>query len=125
MSGTSQRRGGVFALNVNGQDYDIVDGVTYSVNKFKREGMVGISGPQGFKETYVNGYIKAKIRDGQDVSVTAFTNMTNASVIGHAANGKTVSGTGMFITEVIEVDPIEGVFEVNFEGPSVIEITNA
>jgi hypothetical protein len=122
MADNSSRRGGVFALNVDGTDYDVVDGVTYILSKFKRESMVGISGPQGYKATPIVGQIKAKLRDSSGFLASLFADLTNSSVIGHAANGKTVSGTGMWTVETIEVDPIEGTFEVTFEGPSVKEI---
>ena len=125
MADTSQRRAGIFSLNIDGQEYDVAEGVTYILSKFKRETKVGISGVQGYKETPVAGQIKAKITDSQGFLATSFSNMTSSSVIGHAANGKTVTGTAMWTTEVIEVDPIEGTFEVTFEGLSVREIQNA
>jgi hypothetical protein len=125
MADTSQLRGGVFALNVDGTDYDIVDGVTYVLSTFKREAQMGISGWQGFKKSPTQGQIKAKIRDSNGFLASLFTNLENSQVIGHAANGKTVVGTGMVCMETVEVDPIEGTFEVTFEGPSVRELQNA
>jgi Phage tail tube protein len=125
MADTSQRRSGVFALNVDGTDYDVVDGVTYILSTVKRETNIGISGIQGYKETFVSGQIKAKLRDSNGFLAALFTNLTASSVIGQAANGKTVSGTGMWTTEPVEVDPIEGTFEVTFEGAQVREILNA
>jgi hypothetical protein len=126
MADTSQRRSGVFSLNIDGTDYDIMDGVTYVLSRVKREPRIGISGPQGYKETFVNGQIKAKISDSQGYLATLFANLTSSTVIGHAANGKTVTGSAMYVSEVIEVDPIEGTFEVTFlSDTQVREIQNA
>jgi hypothetical protein len=126
MADTSQRRAGVFSLNVDGTDYDILDGVTYVLSRKKREQRIGISGPQGYKETFVGGQIKAKLSDSQGFLATLFADLTSSTVIGHAANGKTVTGSAMYTTEVIEVDPIEGTFEVTFMSDSQVrEIQNA
>lgn len=124
MPDTSQRRAGIFALNVDGEDFDVESGVTYILNTVKRETLVGISGIQGYKETPVSGQIKAKLRDSSGILASTFANLTSSSVIGHAANGKTVAGTGMWTVETVEVDPIEGTFEVTFEGAQVREIQN-
>lgn len=125
MADTSQVRSGVFSLNVDGTDYDVMEGVTYVLSKFKRETRTGISGIQGFKKTYVPGQIKAKLSDSSGFLASRFASLESSTVIGNAANGKTVGGTGMWVTEPIEVDPIEGTFEVTFEGNSVQEIQNA
>lgn len=122
MVDTSQRRGGIFTLNVDGNDYDVVDGVTYVLSKVKRETMSGISGVQGYKESPVPGQIKAKLRDNDSFLAATFAGLTSSAVIGQCANGKTVSGSGMWTTETTEVDPIEGTFEVIFEGPTVREL---
>lgn len=125
MADTSEVRAGVFSLNVDGVDYDVMEGATYILSKFKRETRTGISGIQGFKKTFVAGQIKAKLSDSNGFLASLFGNLENSTVIANAANGKTVGGTGMWVTEPIEVDPIEGTFEVTFEGPSVQEIQNA
>lgn len=125
MVDTTQRRGGVFSLNVGGTDYDCVDGISYILSTEKRETMIGVSGIQGYKAMPVSGQIKAKLRDNDGFKASDFANMTSVSVIGQTANGKSIAGTGMWTTEVIEVDPIEGTFEVVFEGAQVREITNA
>lgn len=122
---TTQRRAGVFSLNVDGTDYDVVDGVSYILSTEKRETMIGVSGIQGYKAMPVSGQIKAKLRDNDGFLASLFANLTSSSVIGHAANGKSVAGAGMWTTEVVEVDPIEGTFEVTFEGAQVREIQNA
>lgn len=124
MVDTSMRRGGVFSLNVDGTDYDVVDGVTYVLSKVKRETLTGINGVHGYKETPVPGQIKAKLRDNDSFLAGMFASLTGSQVIGQCANGKSIAGAGMWTVETTEVDPIEGTFEVTFEGASVREITN-
>ena len=125
MVDTTQRRGGIFAANIDGTDYDVVDGATYVLSRFKRETLVGISGVQGYKETPVAGQIKMKIRDNDSFLAADFASKTASQIVVQAANGKTIAGAGMWTTEEITVDPIEGTFEVTFEGPTVREIQNA
>jgi hypothetical protein len=122
MADNSSRRGGVLTLNIDGTDYDVVEGVTYILSKTKRETLSGISGVQGFKETPIAGQIKAKLRDDGGFKAADFATKTASQVIVNAANGKTVAGTNMWLVETIEVDPIEGTFEVTFEGVSVREV---
>lgn len=125
MADNSQRRAGALTASIDGTAYDIVDGVTYVLSTRKRETQIGISGPQGYKETFTAGQIKMKIRDAASLSVKALTGLTSSTVSVNVANGKTVGGTGMWVTEAIEVDPIEGSFDVTFEGREVQEIKAA
>jgi hypothetical protein len=118
---TSQARAGTAYMTVNGEAIDVAEDATWDATTVTRESLVGLSGPQGFKETPKVGQIKATIRDAGNLSVTAFNGMKAATVILSLVNGKTITGDQMWTTEVGAVNAKDGTFDVTFEGNSVIE----
>ena len=113
---------GALTMTIAGVNYEVVDSVTYGLSTRERETLKSISGISGYKEMPIPGFIGAKLRDNSAITVFTFQSMINVSVVVSVANGKTISGTGMWNIKAIEVDPIEGVFEVRFEGPLVAEV---
>ena len=121
MATTSQRRAGILTMSIDSTNYDVVSDANYRLSTVNRESLTGLSGVQGYKEMPVTGMIKARIRDSGAISAQAFKDMTSVPVVMNLANGKSVSGNGMWNTQAVEVDPAEGTFDVQFEGVSVEE----
>lgn len=113
---------GILSMTIGGTSYEVVDGVNYGVSTVERETLKSISGISGYKEVPLAGFIEAKLRDNSAISVATFQAMIGVSVVVAVANGKSISGTGMWNVKAVAVDPIEGVFEVRFEGPLVREV---
>ena len=118
---TTGRLGGITFLTVNGESYDIVSDANWNATAVKRETMMGQSRVEGYSEMPSPGYIGATIRDNAAYSVRELNNLTSASVIMQLPNGKTVSGDGMWVTEISEVKTMEGTFTVRFDGSDVFE----
>jgi len=116
------RLAGILSLTIDGTAYEVVDSVTYGLSRFERESLKSISGIRGYKETPVPAFIEAKLRDASSITAGDFQNMTSSTVQVAVANGKQITGTAMYNVKAVEVDPIEGVFEVRFEGPRVSEV---
>jgi len=95
--------------------------VKYKVSTKKRETLIGYDGVHGYKETYVAGSISMSLRDYGGLTVADFNSMTDVTVVLTLANGKVVTGKGMWTIEDQEVDTAEAKFDVKFEGPSVTE----
>lgn len=113
---TNLRRAGVAYLTIDGTAYDVAGDLAYDPTLFNREGLIGQSGPQGFKEMHKFGVISCKIRDAGNMTVGEFNNLTDSTIVCRLANGKTVSGSNMFQTGEIKVDSAEGTFDVTFNG---------
>ena len=114
------RLAGVTSFSINGVTYKVADDVTWMPANIKRESLKSLSGPTpGYSETFEPGMIGAKLYDAFDLSVTALMDMSNVTVQVEAANGKVVTGSGMWILDTPTVSGKEGSFEVKFEGPSV------
>ena len=116
------RLAGILSLTIDGTSYEVVDGVNYGVSTVERETLKSISGIVGYKEVPLAGFIEAKLRDASSITVFNFQGMVNSTVQVGVANGKRVVGSAMWNVKAVAVDPIEGVFDVRFEGNSVREV---
>jgi Phage tail tube protein len=120
--GAGNIRAGVVSATVNGEAIDVASDATYDATQWKRETLVGQSGVQGFSKNPKVGKIGFTVRDAGTLTVQSFNNMENATVVLQLANGKTVTGDGMWeASDGIEVNTQDGTFKVNFEGPQVVE----
>jgi hypothetical protein len=63
-------------------------------------------------------FISGTLRDSNNLTVNDFNNMTNVTISLELANGKMVTGKGMWTVEAQEVKAQEGTFEVRWEGMS-------
>lgn len=123
MSGsTSRRLAGVTSFAIDGTAYQLVGDVMWKPAIRKRETLVGLDGIHGYSETFEAAHISATLRDSAAISMADFNAMTDVTVVVVAANGKTISGSGLWVTEAQEVKGAEGTFEVRFEGDELIEV---
>lgn len=116
----NQRVGGTNFLNIDGLAYLLVE-QSWRVSTPTRESAKGQDGIHGYVEKPEVGRIRGKIRDWGGNSVLLIGNTTNSNITISLANGKTVIGIGMWITELGEVSGEDGTVDVTFEGPSVLE----
>lgn len=118
----SSKLAGPVAFSVDGVNYDVVDSLTYSTGGWRREELLSLSGPKGeFREVPYHGRITANIRDHRDSSLADWQAMSNVTVIARLANGKTVSGSGLFVLDAIEINAADATFSVTFCGAEIIE----
>lgn len=121
MADTTNRIAGVCYLSIDGVATALVGEFSYRPASPTRETKVGADGVHGYKEKPGAGMVKAKLRDGQGVSVTALGQMTNVTVTAELANGKTIIGRNMWVTEPPSADSEEAEIEITWEGPDVSE----
>ncbi len=121
MADTTNRLAGIAYIACDGITVMVGGKFGYSVSKVKRETMSGGSGVQGYKETFIPGFITAEIRDSGALTVADFNDQTNVTVTMELANGKTIIGSGLWAVDSQEVDSMEATFTVKWEGPSVTE----
>jgi hypothetical protein len=121
MVDNTNRIAGTCYLSADGARLSLVGEFSYRPASPTREAKYGADGFHGYKEKPASGMIKAKLRDGGGVSVTALGQMTNVTVTAELANGKTIVGRNMFVTEQPSADAEEGEIEITWEGPDVSE----
>lgn len=121
MAIASQRLAGIAFLSVDGVQYMLAGDLEYRVATVERETLIGQDSVHGYAEKPVAGFIKGQIRDASNLSVASINQMTNVSVIAQLANGKNITGGGMWTTSAQEVKTQEGTFDVQFDGALVEE----
>ena len=116
-------RAGTASIAIAGAPFDVAGDAVYNTVSLKRETMKGQSGVQGFSEMPDAPGIGATIRDAGWMTTAAFMAMRSVTVTLVLANGKVVSGAGMWCTECSEIKTQEGSFSLKFEGyeGSVVE----
>lgn len=120
MVDNTNRLAGTAYATIDGVSYPITD-AKYSPGTVTRESLSGMDGVHGYKESPRPGSMSATVRDTGNLSVIAFNQMTNSSVVFELANGKTIVGRNMWTVEAQEVDSGEATFDVKWEGLSVTE----
>jgi hypothetical protein len=116
-------RAGIGTLTIEGEPLDIAKGAKYKTNQVTRETLKGQSGIQGFKVGIDAPMIGATVRDAGSMTTADFMAMTSVSVVLVLANGKSVSGDGMWCVKAEAIETEEGTFDLEFEGYFVTEIT--
>ena len=121
---TSKRLGGVVSFTVDGESWDVVGDCEYQPDGGTRETAKGQSRVEGYTENPNQGMISATLRDRGDAAVQDLGAKDNATVIVVAANGKTVSGYGMWrVGEPPAVKTSDGTFPIKFDSDLVTEDT--
>lgn len=121
MADNSRRYAGLVWLWIEGVEYEVVSQPQWGVSTVTRTTLSSMRRVGGYSETPKAGFIAATIRDDGTFNVADFQDMTNVSVTLQLANGKRVSGTGLWTVEAVEVDSTEATFAVRFEGEDVRE----
>lgn len=112
---------GTAFITVDGINYMLQGEFTWGVAQVNRETLIGMDGIHGYKEKPIAGFIAATIRDADNLTVADFNAMTNVTVVGELANGKTIIGRNMWTVTAQEVKSEDAVFEVRWESPFVEE----
>jgi hypothetical protein len=112
---TNRRLAGITSFTVNGSVFNVTE-FSWDPAQVERETMTSLSGVDGYRELPVAAHIMGKFRDAQSVSVTAFTTLTNATVVVQLANGKQITGHNLWYVGRPEVAGQDAVFDFRFEG---------
>ena len=123
MSGTTSRRlAGIVACTIDGEAWDVAGDAEYMPTGTTRETLKGQSRVEGYSEMPNQGMIAFTLRDRGDEAVAFLGAKNFATVILVNANGKTVSGYGMWrVGEPPSVKTADGTFSIKFESDLVVE----
>lgn len=121
MADHSRRVAGLAWAWVDGVQYEVVSEPTWRASRVTRTTLTSMSRTGLYSETIQPGFIAFTARDDGTFRVADFAEMTNVAVTLQLANGKRISGTGMYTVETQEVNSTEATFSVRFEGEDVRE----
>lgn len=114
---TAQNRvAGVCYLKANGKQLTLGGAFTVSPSKVEREGVVGMSGVAGYKETPVIPYIEGEVITTADLDIEELDAFVGGTVTAELANGKNYVLTQAWRAGRSEIDGVEGKLPVRFEG---------
>lgn len=116
MADNTNRLAGIAYISVDGTTYLLSGDLSYSPGSVKRESLAGQDKIHGYSEMPRAPFISGTLRDAGSLTVNDFNNMTNVTIALELANGKMVTGKGMWTTDAQEVKTQEGTFDVHFEG---------
>lgn len=113
---------GTAYFSLDGRRLRLAGEFSWQPSTATRETLAGMDSVHGYKQKPAAGKINAKLRDAADLSITALGKAANVTITVELANGKTVSGAGMWSTEQPTVEAEEGTVDWKLEGASVTEI---
>lgn len=112
---TNRRLAGISSFTVEGSAFAVIE-FSWDTGTIERETMTSLSGVDGYAEKPVAPYISGKFRDSQNVNVTAFTNLSSATVVVTLANGKRIVGHNLWYVGRPGVSGTDAGFDFRFEG---------
>lgn len=114
---SSQRKGGVIAVALNGEVQDAKGAFTYNLGRPKRTAVIGSDGRvHGYKEEGQPGYIEGELTDRGSLDLEALVKFADGTVTLELANGKVIVLRDAFYAADGEGNTEEGALKVRFEG---------
>ena len=120
----SNRIAGVAYLKVDGAQYFLSGKLTVSYGSVVREGLSGLSGVAGYKETPRVPSIEGEFFTTADISLKNLEAVTDATITAEMANGKNYVLSGAWSAGTADINAAEGTFTMKFEGLKLIEVEN-
>jgi hypothetical protein len=112
----AQRIAGICFVKVDGAQFEISGDIEIPLTEYKREAVMGLSGPAGYKETALEPYVKVVALFTPDFPVTTLRTNTTLTVTAELANGVVYTLSNAFVRGEPKVKPVEGTIEVEFSG---------
>jgi hypothetical protein len=112
---------GTAYFKVNGRQYSLAGKITVKPAAVNREGLVGLSGVAGFKETPVIPSIEIELFADQDTSVLGLNKITDETVTAELVSGMTYVLRNAWQSGDLDHDGAEGKVSVTFQGKTMEE----
>lgn len=113
-----KRIAGTAFVKADGAQYTLAGSLTVSIDAAEREGLAGLSGVAGYKETPVVPFIEGEFFLTEGLSLEDVEAMTDVTVTAELANGKTYVLRNAWASGKREANASEGTATIRFEGMS-------
>ncbi len=114
---------GSATLTINGLQWDVVGELSYMPSGPVNETLKGQTRVEGFRTMPGEGYISGTLRDRNDQKISQFKGASGITAIGVLANGKVITCTNGWVTELGALNTQEGTFDLHMESDDVTEDT--
>ncbi|MCW8918909.1 MAG: phage tail tube protein [Gammaproteobacteria bacterium] len=110
------RIAGTCYLKVDGEQLELSGSITCSMSGAEKEGLSGLSGVAGYKETPRVPFIEVEAYVPANFPVSTLEGMDDGTVTAELANGKTAVLSGAWLAGTVDVNGAEGTTSLKFEG---------
>ncbi len=117
-----KRVAGTCYLKQNGVQYALKGSLTINFTATMREGIAGLDGIHGYKESPRVPSIEAQLTKGPELALKDLAGVTSATITAECADGTTYVLTEAWQAGELALDGAEGQVNVKFEGMSCREI---
>ena len=114
---------GSASLTINNLNWDVVGDLSYMPSGPVLETLKGQTRVEGYRSMPGEGYISATLRDRNDQKISQFKGASGVTAIGVLVNGKVITCTNGWVTELGALNTQEGTFEIHIESDDVTEDT--
>ena len=111
-----KRIAGTCYLKVDGDQLELAGSINVSIQKTEKEGLSGLSGVPGYKETARVPFIEIEAFVPKGFPRKKLEGMEDATVTAELANGETAVLSGAWLAGTADVNGAEGSTNLKFEG---------
>lgn len=112
----AKRVAGICYIKVDGEQLEVSGGIEVPLVDVKRETVMGLAGPAGFKETALEPFVKVAVIFMPAFPLEKLRTNTDMTVTSELANGKVYTLSGAFIKGDPSVKGEDGTVELEFGG---------
>jgi hypothetical protein len=119
---SSNRKGGIVFLSINGKRYDAKGNVEYNLGSNKRDTVTGVDTVHGYAETPQPAMVSLNITDSGSLDVKSLIEIDDATVVLELANGKVVTFYEAWQVGENGISTEEGEISIQFDAKRAEEV---
>lgn len=112
----AKRIAGICYIKCDGEQLEVAGGIEVPLVDVKRETVMGMAGPAGYKETALEPYVKVSALFMPSFPLDALRTNTEITVTAELSNGKVYTLSGAFIKGEPSIKGEEGTVDLEFGG---------
>ena len=112
----SKRVAGICYIKVDSEQLEVSGGVEVPLAEVKRESVMALAGPAGFKETALEPYVKLSAVFVKNFPLDALRKGTTMNITAELSNGKVYTLSGAYLKGEPSVKAQDGTVELEFGG---------
>lgn len=112
----AKRVAGICFIKVDGEQLEVSGGIEVPIVDVKRETVMGLAGPAGYKETALEPYVKVSAIFMPGFPLETLRTNTDMTVTAELANGKVYTLSGAFVKGEPSIKGEDGTVDLEFGG---------
>lgn len=112
----AKRVAGICYVKVNGEQLEVSGGIEVPLTELKREAVMGLAGPAGYKETASEPFVKVSAIFVPGFPIDTLRTNTDMTITAELANGKVYTLSGAFLKGDANAKGEDGTVELEFSG---------